>query len=70
MLEPIRGENVCDIILSSQNELVENAKIHEPLGNIDHDQIHFDIKVKLVIKNKKKYGQTYVKVNIKIRENT
>ena len=37
------GENV---VLSSQNELVYNAKIHEPLGNSDHNQIYFDIKVK------------------------
>ena len=46
VLEPIGGENVLDLILSSQNELVENVKIHEPLGNSDHNQIHFDIKVK------------------------
>ena len=28
MLEPTRGENVLDIVLSSQNELVDNVKIH------------------------------------------
>ena len=42
MLEPTRGENVLDIVLSSQKELVDNVKIHEPLGNSDHNQIHFD----------------------------
>ena len=47
VLEPTRGENVLDLALSSQNELVDNVKIHEPLGNTDHNQIHFDIKVKL-----------------------
>ena len=46
MLEPTRRENVLDIVLSSQNELVDNVKIHEPLGNSDHDQIYFDVKVK------------------------
>ena len=46
MLEPTREENVLDLILSSQNVLVDNVKIHEPLGNGDHNQIHFDIKVK------------------------
>ena len=46
VLEPISGENALDLMLSSQNELVENVKIHEPLGNSDHNQIHFDIKVK------------------------
>ena len=33
MLEPTRGENVLDIVLSSQKELVDNVKILEPLGN-------------------------------------
>ena len=51
MLEPSRGENVLDIVLSSQKELMDNVKIHEPLGNSDHHQIHFDINVKLESKN-------------------
>ena len=42
MLEPTRGDIVIDIVLSSQKELVNNVKIHEPLGNSDHNQIHFD----------------------------
>ena len=46
VLEPTRGENVLDIVLSSQNELMFNVNIHEPLGNSDHNQIHLDIKVK------------------------
>ena len=62
MLEPTRGENLLDIVLSSQNELVDNVKIHEPLGNSDHNQIHFDIKVKSEIKNKKHTGETSTKV--------
>ena len=53
VLEPTRGENVLDIVLSSQKELVDNVKIHEPLGNSDHNQIHFDINVKSESKNKK-----------------
>ena len=53
VLEPTRGENVLDLFLSSQNELVDNVKIHEPLGNSDHNQIHFDIKVKSESTNKK-----------------
>ena len=54
MLEPTREDNVLDIVLSSQKELVDNVKIHEPLGNRDHNQIHFDINVKSVSKNKKR----------------
>ena len=33
VLEPNRGENTLDIVLSSQNELMDNVKIHEPLGS-------------------------------------
>ena len=53
MLESTRGENVLDLALSSQNELVDNVKIHEPLGKSDHNEIHFDIKVKPERTNKK-----------------
>ena len=53
VLEPTRVEIVLDIVLSSQKELVDNVKIHEPLGNSDHNQIHFDINVKSESKNKK-----------------
>ena len=58
VLEPTRGENVLDIVLSSQKELVDNVKIREPLGNSDHNQIHFDINVKSESKNKKTYNFT------------
>ena len=64
VLEPTRGEN--DIVLSSQKELVDNVKIHEPLGNRDHNQIHFDINVKSESKYKKRIGETSTKVTIKI----
>ena len=66
VLEPTRGENVLDIVLSSQKELVDIVKIHEPLGNTDHNQIHFDINVKSESKNKKRIGETSTKVTIKI----
>ena len=32
VLEPTRGENVLDIVLSSQKEFVDKVKIYEPLG--------------------------------------
>ena len=51
VLDPTREDNILDI-LSSQNELVDNVKIHEPLGKSDHNQIHIDIKVKSESKNK------------------
>ena len=46
VLEATRGENMLDIVLSSQKEFVDNVKICEPLGCSDHNQIHFIIKVK------------------------
>ena len=46
VLEATRGENVLDIVLSSQKEFVDNVKICEPLGCSDHNQIYFIIKVK------------------------
>ena len=65
MLEPTRGENVLDIVLSSQKELVDNVKIHEPLGNSVHNQIHFDISVKSESKNNKTYRRNFHKGNYK-----
>ena len=65
VLEPTRGENVLDTALSSQKELVDNVKIHEPLGNSDHNQIHFDINVKSESKNKKTYRRNFHKGNYK-----
>ena len=46
VLEPTRGKNVLNIVLSSQKEFVDNVKVCEPLGCSDHNQIHFIIKVK------------------------
>ena len=54
-----------NIILSSQKELVDNVKIHEPLGNSDHNQMHFDINVKSESKNKKTCRRNFQKGNYK-----
>ena len=32
VLEPTRGDNVLDIVLSSQQEFIENVRIGEPSG--------------------------------------
>ena len=45
---------------------MDNVKIHEPLGNGDHNQIHFDIKVKSENQNQKHIGETSTKVNVRI----
>ena len=36
---------MLDLILYSQYELVDNVKLHAPLGSSDHRQIHFNIKI-------------------------
>ena len=54
-----------NLILSSQNELVDNVKVHEPLGSSDHNQIHFNIKVKTGNAYKNNGGGTSTKANIK-----
>ena len=64
-VEPTRGGNVLDLILSSQNELVDNVKIHELLSSSDHSQIHFNIKVKTVNTYKNNGGGTSTNTNIK-----
>ena len=51
---------------SFQKDLVDNAKMHEPLGNSNHNQMHFDINVRSEIKNKKRIGEISTKVTIKI----
>ena len=57
---------MLDLILYSQNELIENVKVHEPLGSSDHNEIHFNIKVKTGNTYKKNNGGgTSTKANIK-----
>ena len=65
LLEPTRGENVLDIVLSNKAKIVDNVKTHEPLGNIDQKQIYFDINVKSESK-KKRIGETSTKITLKI----
>ena len=55
VLEPTRGENVLDIVLSSQKEFIE------PLGCSDHNQIYFIIKVKGEHNRKIRYRKMFHK---------
>ena len=61
VLEPTRGENVLDIVLSSQKEFVDNVKICEPLGCSDHNQIYVIIKVKGERNRKIRYREMFHK---------
>ena len=46
VLEPTRATRVLDIVLSSQKEFVDNVVIQEPFDSSDHNQLHFNIKIK------------------------
>ena len=46
VLEPTRAARILDIVLSSQKEFVDKVVIQEPLGSSDHNQLHFNIKIK------------------------
>ena len=56
---------MLDLILSSQNEFVDNVKVREPLGSSDHNQIYFNIKDKTGNTYKNNGGGTSTKANIK-----
>ena len=61
VLEPTRGENVLDIVLSSQKEFIDNVRICEPLGCSDHNQIYFIIKIKGEQNRKIRYRKNFHK---------
>ena len=61
VLEATRGENVLDIVLSTQKEFVDNVKVCEPLGCSDHNQKHFIIKVKREQNRKIRYRKNFHK---------
>ena len=48
--------------MSSQNELVDNVKLHVPLASSNHSQIHFN---KQGIHKKNNGGGTSTKANVK-----
>ena len=47
--------------MSSQNELVDNVKVHEPMGSSDHNQNYFNIKVKTGNTYKKQWRRNFNK---------
>ena len=53
------------IVLSSQKEFVDNVVIQEPLGSSDHNQLHFNIKIKSVKTKVKQCRRDFRKGNYK-----
>ena len=54
-----------DIVLSSQKEFVDNVVIQEPLGSSDHNQLHFNVKIKSVKTKVKQCRRDFRKGNYK-----
>ena len=52
-------------MLSSQKEFVDNVVIQEPLGSSDHNQLHFNIKIKSDKTKVKQYSRDFRKGNYK-----
>jgi len=69
VLEPTRGENVLDIVLSSQQEFVDNVRTREPLGCSDHNQVLFTINVKSERNSKIHYRRNFHKGQYKDMRN-
>ena len=46
---------MLNLVFPSQNELVDNIKIGDPLGSSDYNQIHFSIKTQTEITSKKRW---------------
>ena len=46
VLEPTKAARILDIVMSSLKKFVDNVVIQEPLGSSDHNQLHFNIKIK------------------------
>ena len=52
---------MLDLILSSQNEIVDDVKVHESFSSSDHKQIQFNIKVKAGNTYKKQWRRDFNK---------
>ena len=59
--EPTRGDNILDLILSTQKEMIDNVRVIEPLGKSDHSQIQFNLRVKTVNKGTKQKRRDFQK---------
>ena len=46
MLEPTRGEAILDLVISTEQNLIRNLKIQEPVSNSDHNSVYFKVLVK------------------------
>ena len=43
--EPTRGENILDLVLTTNDNLLENVTVREPLGSSDHNMVQFEVAI-------------------------
>ena len=60
---PTRGDNILDLVLTSNNNIIQNLDIGDQLGASDHKIINFNIKFKFEIKNNLKLVPNFRKAN-------
>ena len=72
--EPTRGENILDLVISTEENLVEEVNVGEEFGTSDHRIIRFNVKgeyekeVEVYLKRYNYFKADYDKVRSKIRE--
>lgn len=48
VLNPTRGDNILDLVLSTAPDLLFDLGVNEGLGNSDHNSIEFYMKLKIL----------------------
>ena len=43
--EPTRGDNILDLVLTTEDDIVKHLSVGEELGGSDHRSIRFDVQV-------------------------
>ncbi len=51
VLQPMRGENILDIILATEDDLIKEVVIGNPLGNSDHSTVQLKVAKKILERN-------------------
>lgn len=60
---PTRNRNVLDLVISSDEKLVENVQVIEHLGNSDHNSITWELKCNIKVETNKQPYRQYHKAN-------
>lgn len=72
VVKPTRGNNILDLVITSDIDLVKNLEVGENFGNSDHYIIRFDLAVTYVKENnRRKFNYAkgdYIKANILLQD--